>query len=156
MFASVYMCGHTCSCAFLQEAIAALRQQLQQKPQQQPGPWKAPPPCPVQTAALDASAAADSAPAATNAAIAAAAKDQPATATTAAAAASGAGDQSTSKAEAKAAAAAEVAALRDMESQLARLSGIVKSYQGEREQLRQALMAGVAERQALQHQVRLR
>lgn len=50
---------------------------------------------------------------------------------------------------------AEVAALKDMEAQLARLSATVKSYQGEREQLRQALMAGVAERQALQQQVRL-
>jgi prefoldin subunit 5 len=50
---------------------------------------------------------------------------------------------------------AEVAALKDMEAQLARLSSTVKSYQGEREQLRQALMAGVAERQALQQQVRL-
>jgi hypothetical protein len=145
------------SVVFLQEAIAALRQQLQQKSQQQPGPKKAPPPCPVQSAAPDASAAADTAPTACapQAPLAAAAaaggtaKDQPAAATAAA------GDQSKSKAEAKAAVMAEVAALKDMEAQLARLSATVKSYQGEREKLRQALMAGLAERQALQQQVRL-
>jgi chromosome segregation ATPase len=40
-----------------------------------------------------------------------------------------------------------------METQLSRLSAVVKSYQGEREQLRQALMTGCAERQQLQQQV---
>lgn len=141
-YAHIFLC--------LQEALTALRQQ---QPQQQPAhSKKPPPPCPVQSAASDASAAPDTAPpAAAPGTQAPAAQDHPAGTATAAAAAPSKAQQS--KAEAKAAAAAEVAALRDMEAQLVRLSGIVKSYQGEREQLRQALMAGCAERQALQQQV---
>lgn len=117
--------------------MAALRQQIQQ--QQQQGLKKAPPPCPVSSAALCTQA--DTGPTGTGGAPTD--KDQPATA-----AAAGQG-----KAAAKAAAAAEIAALRDMEAQLLRLSAVVKSYQGEREQLRQALMAGCAERQVLTQQV---
>jgi chromosome segregation ATPase len=120
----------------MQESIAALRQQVQQ---QQPFVKKPPPPCPVQSVTQDGSTAADTAH--TAAADAKEhAKDQPDAA-------------SDAKAEVRAAAAAEVAALRDMEAQLMRLSATVKSYQGEREQLRQVLMAGCAERQALQQQV---
>jgi predicted RNase H-like nuclease (RuvC/YqgF family) len=121
----------------MQESIAALRQQVQQQQQQQPCVKKPPPPCRVQSTSQDASTAADTAHTAL-----ASAKDQPDAAAPADA-----------KAHVTAAAAAEVAALRDMEAQLMRLSATVKSYQGEREQLRQVLMAGCAERQALQQQV---
>lgn len=118
--------------------MAALRQQLQQQQQQKQGLKKAPPPCPVSSAALCTQA--DTGPTGTGGVPTD--KDQPAPA-------AGQG-----KAAAKAAAAAEIAALRDMEAQLLRLSAVVKSYQGEREQLRQALMAGCAERQVLTQQVR--
>jgi hypothetical protein len=123
--------------------MAALRQQLQQQQQQQQqqGAKKAPPPCPVSATAL--STQADTAPTGTG--DAPTDKDQPAPAASAAA--------GQDKAAVKAAAAAEISALRDIEAQLLRLSAVVKSYQGEREQLRQALMAGCAERQVLTQQV---
>lgn len=59
------------------------------------------------------------------------------------------------KARAAAAAAADVCVLQQMEAQLQHLSSTVRSHQAEREQLRQAMMAGVSERQALQEQVQV-
>jgi hypothetical protein len=56
-------------------------------------------------------------------------------------------------AAASAEAAFEVAALQQMEAQLARLSCTVKAHQAERDQLRRALLSGVGVRQALQAQV---
>lgn len=135
----------------LQETITALRQQLQQQRPLQPGLKKQPPSCTVQitagaaaAAAGDVAAAVDTSPSSAHAS--AVTKDQPAPAATS-------GGQCPGKAEAKAAAAAEVAALKDMEAQLMRLSATVKSYATEREQLRHALMTGCAERQALQQHV---
>lgn len=95
-------------------------------------------------AAGDVAAAADTSPFTAHAS--AVTKDLPAPTATS-------GGQCPGKAEAKAAAAAEVAALKDMEAQLMRLSATVKSYTTEREQLRQALVTGCAERQALQQHV---
>lgn len=138
---SITKCPHAGYC-WLQDTIAALRQQLKQAQQQHSMKSDAPS-CSDQPLARDSLAAADTSQGITE--HASADKDQPTLCAVV--------PQAQSKTEARAAAAAEVTALRDMEAQLQRLSATVKSYQGEREQLRQALMAGCAERQALQQQV---